>query len=297
MPLNPSQMACLSKSGETEFKLLTCAGDGERAADAAKQAAIDSSDARTRSDQESQKPAEHRRLEWLAQPLRDVGIDVATSVSSHSDVYQGLLDEAAQWRADLIVLGVGEPASIASPQLAAIGRDLLPRCHCPVLLVRKAGAGPYRTALAAVDPLHGHNEPPGLDKEILEVADQFSRAFDATLSVTSIYPDPGEYEIASSIEVEPGIFYGTENFEETHRKAVDELIAECEIDVAETILRPGKPAPVIIDLAEKQNFDVIILGAIKRSALEAAILGSTAETVIAEAPCDILLVQAPHKPE
>jgi universal stress protein E len=159
------------------------------------------------------------------------------------------------------------------------------------LVVRNPNVERYGAILAAVDPLRRHAEPAGLDQAVLRAAGEFSRAFNARLCVTNVYPDPDNFEVASSVEVEPGVFYGTENIEAAHRRAVADLIDECGVTGAETILRTGEPAAVIAALASEQKIDLVVLGAVKRGRLQAAILGSTAEAVVADAPCDVLLVK------
>jgi universal stress protein E len=231
------------------------------------------------------------QLEELAKPLRDAGVTVTTLVSTQRPIYQSILSEAANWQADLLVVGVHEPRLIARTHLTDIDRQLMRLCPCPLLIVRNPNVERYRAILAAVDPLHRHAEPAGLDDAVLRAAAEFSRAFNARLCVTNVYADPNNFEVVSSVEVQPGVFYGTENIEAAHHKAVADLIDEYGIGDAETLLRTGEPAAVIAALASEQKIDLVVLGAVKRSRLEAAILGSTAEAVVADARCDVLLVK------
>lgn len=118
-------------------------------------------------------------------------------------------------------------------------------------------------------------------------------ACDAELRVVNVYPNPEQYEIVSAVQVEPGVFYGTENVKAAHRQAVIDLIDECNVPDSEIVLRAGKPAEIIAELAGEQAIDLVVLGSIKRGRIERALLGSTAERVVGEAPCDVLLVKPP----
>jgi universal stress protein E len=147
--------------------------------------------------------------------------------------------------------------------------------------------------LAAIDPLHRHAEPSGLDRAVLAAARELGHAFGMPWRVVHAFPDPESFSIVSSVEVSPGIFYGTENVESVHRVAVHALVSEYGVTPDRIDLRPGEPAEVIAEVVRKRRIELVVLGAIKRSALAQALLGSTAERVVAEVDCDVLLVPPP----
>jgi universal stress protein E len=241
----------------------------------------------------SQANSETEALERLAQPLQDHGVTVTTHVRSDASASRGILDEVAEWRADLLIAGVHEPPPAFRPRLATVDWQLMRLCPCPLLLARASNDAPYRTIIAAVDPLHGHAEPEGLDHAILAVSRHFRDAFNADLRLVNVHPDPEEYEVASSVEVSPGVFYGAENMEALHRQALIDLAADCGVADAELVLRAGKPADVVAGLAAEPATDLAVLGAIKRGRLESVLLGSTAERVVDDGQCDVLLLKPP----
>jgi universal stress protein A len=55
--------------------------------------------------------------------------------------------------------------------------------------------------------------------------------------------------------------------------------------------RKGRPAEEVIKFARDNRIDLIILGNVGRSALEAALVGSVARSVANHAPCPVLLVR------
>lgn len=234
-------------------------------------------------------------LERLAMPLRAIGARVATRVCSRRPVYQGLLELVTETQADLLVMGIHEPSPVPHTRLTDTDWQLMRLCPCPLLLVRDPNLERYAALLAAVDPLRRHAEPLGLDRVVLGAASEIAAAFDARLYLVNAYPNPKDYEVVSSVEVEPGVFYGTENFEAAYRRALDDLIAEAGIEPDATILRSGAPAAVLLEVAQEQDVDLVVLGALKRSLLEAAILGSTAERFVADGTSDVLLVKLPHQ--
>ncbi len=55
----------------------------------------------------------------------------------------------------------------------------------------------------------------------------------------------------------------------------------------------GKPFAEIIKFVQNKRIDLIVMGTHGRSALEAAIMGSTAEKVVRKASCPVLTVRKP----
>lgn len=61
---------------------------------------------------------------------------------------------------------------------------------------------------------------------------------------------------------------------------------------AQAILLKGQPADLILKKAEELNADIIILGSHNHGLLHKALLGSVSETVVRQAPCNVLMVPA-----
>jgi nucleotide-binding universal stress UspA family protein len=58
---------------------------------------------------------------------------------------------------------------------------------------------------------------------------------------------------------------------------------------------PGIPDAVILDVAEDEKFDLIVLGTHGRTGFTHILLGSVAERVIRRAACPVLTVRSPAK--
>lgn len=71
-------------------------------------------------------------------------------------------------------------------------------------------------------------------------------------------------------------------------------LAECgrrlEIDEKSWYLEVGSPKPVIIEAAHKLNVDLIVVGSHSRHGFH-LLLGSTADAILHESPCDVLAVR------
>jgi len=65
----------------------------------------------------------------------------------------------------------------------------------------------------------------------------------------------------------------------------------------EVHVRDGLPAEEIVELAEDQGVDLIVVGTHGRRGLERLLMGSVAEQIVRKAPCPVLTVKTPLPPE
>ena len=236
--------------------------------------------------------AERVELERLAQSLRDWGATVATRVVFQAPAYQGLLDVARDWRADLIAVGVHERGLRLGTRLTDTDWQLMHLTPCPLLLVKDLKFDGYPTILAAIDPAHPQAAKSGVDRAVLAIARTLATACKSELRAVHALPEPARLPLRP-VEIVPGMYCDADAIEELHRRAVDELLASCDIAPEQVDLAPGAPADVIAQTVAERHAELVVIGALRRSRLEHAILGSTAEAVAMDVPCDVLLVPPP----
>ena len=80
-----------------------------------------------------------------------------------------------------------------------------------------------------------------------------------------------------------------EDVDATLREAAD-LAKEAGVDV-ETYARQGDPADAILDVAEEQNADLIIVGNKGMTGAKRLLLGSVPNKVSHHAPCSVLIIR------
>lgn len=285
LPLAANHARQLAQSVDARIELVSSVFD------AAVAAGRDRGDAAARAIQDRTIMAARVELERLAGSLRDWGAQVTTRVVWGVPPYEAILDAAESWGADLLVVGVHERDTLHA-RLTDTDWQLMRRARCPLLLVKSGTFGGYRTILAAVDPLHAHDEPPELDRAVLGAGRCFADAFGSELRAVYAYPGAGAFELASAVELSPGVYYGAENVEEVHRRAVNELAEQFGIAPHEVDLVEGRAPEVIVDTAAKRRAELVVVGTGQRRGLAAATLGNTAEIVAGEVGCDVLIVPA-----
>jgi nucleotide-binding universal stress UspA family protein len=87
---------------------------------------------------------------------------------------------------------------------------------------------------------------------------------------------------------------------EMDKRASEELnkLAEKEIPkelIVNTIVKTGKPFIEIIETAQEEDIDLIIIATHGHTGMEHILFGSTAEKVVRKAPCPVLTLREPIK--
>ena len=78
----------------------------------------------------------------------------------------------------------------------------------------------------------------------------------------------------------------------TAKNDLKNLVHSLEVDKidCEYILRDGKPSDVIIDIIEKKNIDLVLMGTNGRNSLTDYLVGSTTQKVIEKSTCPVLVM-------
>lgn len=227
-------------------------------------------------------------LERLAAPLRADGVEVSTAAAWDYPPYEAILRHASAMGADLIV--APRRARHRLPVLLGYTDwELLRLSPVPVLLVKTSA--PYRrpSILAAIDPMHAHAKPSALDKRILEYAAQVSGVLRGTLNVVHAYrPHPPPPAVTFDTKRRKQLI--AERAQEA-RAVFDKSLAKANIPPSRRHLVAGDPAAAIPSVARKTRSAIVVIGAVSRSALKRVFIGNTAERVMDELRCDLLVVK------
>lgn len=133
--------------------------------------------------------------------------------------------------------------------------------------------------------------------EGLKVAGEFAEHFSAELIlVHAIFPGPIVPGIA-----EPGfhIPVALETMQDTAENALQDLARQKMLEdiSVRTMVINGKPAYEIVNLAEKEGADMIVIATHGESGWQKFLFGSVTEKVIRMASCPVLTIRQPKKEE
>lgn len=131
-------------------------------------------------------------------------------------------------------------------------------------------------------------------KEALRYAVELSDRFGAAIHLLYVWDIPGY--LRPDLTVWTGDISASlsEHAQKEASQALDEFVLDVGVKdrkglTAEAV--PGAPAPTILQKAEDEGFDLIVMGTHGRTGLSHLVLGSIAENVVRRAHCPVLTVR------
>jgi universal stress protein E len=237
--------------------------------------------------------ARRRELETLARALRRRGLEVAcTVVAGHSlsDCITHRLQEAP---ADIVAIEAHKHHLMSRWFLLHSDYDLIRHCPVPLLIVKGVQRASGRPILAAVDPWHRNDKPASLDDRIVDAARTIAKLQHVSLhSVHAYEPLMGLVAGSAFAPVAIPISVPDDAAQMAMvRQRFKALNTAGRITPPQSHLKLGDPLYVLPTVARSIKAQMVVMGAISRSALDRLLLGSTAEQVLDALPCDVLIVK------
>jgi universal stress protein E len=234
-------------------------------------------------------------LETLAKPLRARGLDVNTESVVGDPLHAALLDRMKRTHAEIVVKDTHHHTLAQRTFLTNTDWELIRGCPTALLLVKPKAWSAHSRVCAAVDPRHADDKPLQLDHAILEKASTIARRLDGELHIANVYI-PLAFLAGAAVAVPPMVDVSPAALEVEHQakfKELSALASDYQIDAQHIHVEVGSTGDTLCRLAKQLNIDIMVLGAISRSALKRAVIGSTAESILERLPCDLLVVKAP----
>ena len=201
-----------------------------------------------------------------------------------------IVEEAATFRADLIVVGSRGLGPLTSMLLGSVSAEVVDHAPCPVLVVRRPAIGSVLVAVdgsvssqAAVTFLGTSRFLEGHHVEVLSVATKA-----APMPPVALAGPRGP-------EVEPGPTRIDE-----HREWAESIAAGAVASLqrdglpGRASISQGDPAHEIIEAAKAFGCDLIVLGSRGHTGLSRLLLGSVARNVVLHTHASVLVVHEPR---
>jgi nucleotide-binding universal stress UspA family protein len=197
-----------------------------------------------------------------------------------------ILDYAAEWDIGLVVMATHGRRGLSHMWLGSVAEEVVRRSSCPVLTVRTGAEvrelGESARILVPVD--FSDSTAP-----TLEYAATFASLFNAALHLLHVIEQqiqPVFYEAYT--ELVPST---NEELARTARAELEKLEQKKGLSGAKPHVATGFPTQEILDLAEREKIDLIVMGSQGLTGLAHLLLGSVAERVVRKAPCPVLVVK------
>jgi nucleotide-binding universal stress UspA family protein len=222
---------------------------------------------------------------------RGISLDVLVDVGQPA---RDILDRASTLPADMIVMGTHGAGGFEHLMLGSVTEKVVRKSRCPVLTVPPHAEGrsplPFTRLLCAVD---------FSDASLSAVKFALSLARESGARLTLLHvlewpwhepPPPAIDELPAAQAAALAEF--RRYSEESALKRLESLVPESDpVSRVTTRLKSGKPHVQVLEVADEEQSDVIIIGVQGRNALDVALFGSTTNQVVRRATCPVLTLR------
>lgn len=206
-------------------------------------------------------------LESIKARAEKEGVRCETIFHESIEASQAIVDEAAENRVDMIVIGRHGRKGIAKALMGEVAAKVIANAPCKVLVVPKAAKIEYRNILVATDGSVHSNAA-------LTEAIAIAKRCESHLIALSAMRDESERKEA-------------ENYVNT---AVE--LARKEGVSAEAVTPAGRSFNAIVETAGGRGVDLIVMGTYGKTGVKKFLMGSSTEKVIGNAGCAVLVAKA-----
>ena len=228
------------------------------------------------------------KLEVLATPLREQGLDVSTDVIWDHPLDAGIVRKTIACQPWLVVKETHHHSVLQRTILSNTDWQLIRNCPAPLLLVKPQPINENLKILAAVDPLHVHDKPAALDNSIVSLAKTLAEGTGGELHVMHTYIVPTELVVPDASSINQII----EDTEREHRDAFKSFLERHTVADDMAHFERGTPHERLPAVASRENAGIVVMGAVARRGLDKVFIGSTAERTLEHLPCDVLIVKS-----
>ncbi|MGX2039592.1 universal stress protein [Methylocaldum sp. MU1018] len=197
-------------------------------------------------------------------------------------VLQEILGHADSLDADLLVMGARGAGFVREVLLGSTTERVLRRTARPLLVVKRMSDETYRRVLVPVDFS-------ARSVNALELARRFASGADLMLLNAFEAPFEGKLKYAGIDDLEMTELLAAVKQDAMNR--MNELIVQTGLsgEAAQRIVLHGQPTNRILEQAQEQGCDLIVIGKHGYGMVEESLLGSVTKQVLALSGCDLLV--------
>ena len=218
-------------------------------------------------------------LENLQKELTKLQITVDIDFRTEKNLSEAVVAKVLEVNPDLVLKSTHGHDSLKYTFITNSDWKLIRTCPAPLLMVKPSAWHYNGGVVAAVDPLHPKADQSNLDHELVSCAEYFEEAFNQVARVFHCY-----YPVSDAMHPN-----NSKLIEEL--RAVKKLLSSHNIDPENVAIVRGDLKTELIDYIKSASINILVIGALSRTRIENYIVGSTAEKILDNAPCDILILK------
>jgi len=241
--------------------------------------------------------AGHRHaLEARIRHVAARGIRVRIDVRWEHPLEAAVLSKIAETGADLVLKSTRYHSALGRTLFSAADWNLMTRCPVDLWLVKPRPIAQNPTILTAIDPRPYLGGPGSIDERILDAGLALERAVQGELHVFHGFDISAALAVSADALSAP-ISAPARDLKSTlmreHRAAVLALTDPRGLAHERVHVHEGPVRQLLVAWTRDMNVDVLVIAAVSRGRRDVPCIGSTAERVLDEIPCDLLIVAPP----
>lgn len=232
------------------------------------------------------------RLDHLAGRIRMDEARIGTDVCWDEKRAEAVLRKCERYNPDLLIYPVSNQPALLHHLLAPEDWRVLRDSPVPILLSRDRPWTEHPRIAVALDPFHPLNEPAALDGKLFGMAHRLVRELGGELHVLHAFDTLPQSAVFDEHRITD--FAGLkEHVAQEHRARLEALLApwQNEPGAAQLHLLQGELHQQVPRICDEQKIDLLIMGNVRRGALERLLVGSSAERVLDRVHCDLMVVK------
>lgn len=230
------------------------------------------------------------RLSWLsaqAAGWADQGVSVECDVVWAPVMHDAIIAKVLELDIDLVIKDVQEETRVKRLLFRPSDWRLLRLCPVPLMLVHPQSMQLPRRIAAAVDPGSGTPKLDTLNDRILREALLVGLYSDAEVKVVHVLPFSSERNTLATQRLD----YIAIGVQTEDRERFEAFTERHKVPLDRVGLLNGDTVGSLMQFAGRNGIELLVLGSAYRSSFDRFLLGSTAEDLLTQANCDILLVK------
>jgi universal stress protein E len=238
--------------------------------------------------------AQQEELERLVAAISDFGLNVQTSIVKDRPARDAIIARALECEPLFVVKGTAYHSPAERATFTFNDWQLIRKLDNPLWLVKPTEWSDDPVIVAAIDPMHPHDDNDSMTQAIIDSAKSVAEKYDGKMLLLHTFERLEEVNEYAKLEFKPLKVPVAEletAMRNEHKSRMIELAEANDIDVDAVHQLPGRTREILPAFSRAQDASLVVMGAVARTGLKRRIIGSTAEHVLDHVPCDILIVR------
>ncbi len=205
-----------------------------------------------------------------------------------------VMQQVLRGRHDLVIVAEHSRPSLKQISLGSATLKLIRKCPCPVWVINPSIAKEDIRIMAAVDPDPFDADRDALNTKILDIASSLTAREGTELHVVNAWRAPAEGVLRSqgglSAENLSSYVYNVFNVQASSVKEKIQNSSAMTVRHRMHLLK-GTASKVIPMAVRRERIDVLIVGMFSRRGLGGWLIGNTAEKILNQVKCSVLMVK------